>query len=82
MLLLSLPVPQDDELSSDYAAEVLKSAGVLALVEDAISGVEAGKRGGFGAIDHGPNANALRQAGATIVVQDLSEFGSIVGASA
>lgn len=55
------------------------------IVEDAISGVEAGKRGAFGmviAIDRGHNADAMRQAGATIVVRNLSEFGSIVGASA
>ena len=48
-----------------------------AVVEDALAGVEAGARGGFalvvGVARHGQD-EALRQAGADIVVSDLSEL--------
>jgi beta-phosphoglucomutase family hydrolase len=62
----------------------LKAAGLLGVspdravvVEDAISGVEAGRNGGFGlviGVDHTGNEEALRQHGAHIVVQDLGEL--------
>lgn len=45
-----------------------------AVLEDAIAGVEAGRAGGFGAVigvDRLDQAAALKQAGATVVVQDL-----------
>jgi beta-phosphoglucomutase family hydrolase len=45
------------------------------VVEDAVAGVQAGRRGGFGlvvGIDRGGNAAALQRAGADIVVQDLA----------
>ena len=45
--------------------------------EDAVSGVRAGAAGEFGAVigvDRGAGATALRDAGATIVVQDLEEL--------
>lgn len=45
-----------------------------AVVEDAIAGVQAGRRGGFGlvvAVDRGGIADALRAAGADVVVADL-----------
>jgi beta-phosphoglucomutase family hydrolase len=47
------------------------------VVEDALSGVEAGHRGGFSfviGIDRRSHADALRQHGADIVVEDLSDF--------
>jgi beta-phosphoglucomutase family hydrolase len=47
------------------------------VVEDAIAGVEAGRRGGFGlvlGVDRGGNAQALQDAGADRVVADLSEL--------
>lgn len=47
------------------------------IVEDAVSGVQAGRRGGFGlvvGIDRGGNAAALQRAGADVVVQDLVEL--------
>lgn len=47
------------------------------IVEDAVSGVQAGRRGGFGlvvGVDRGGNAVALRQGGADVVVQDLAEL--------
>jgi alpha,alpha-trehalase len=46
-----------------------------AVVEDALAGVEAGHRGGFGlviGIDRGGHAEALRERGADVVVGDLS----------
>lgn len=45
--------------------------------EDAVSGVEAGRRGGFGlvvGVDRAGRAEALRRRGADIVVEDLSEL--------
>ncbi len=65
----------------DMLIEAAKRLGVLperaAVVEDAIAGVEAGVRGGFGiviGVDRGHNREALTQAGASIVVGDLGEF--------
>jgi beta-phosphoglucomutase family hydrolase len=46
------------------------------VVEDAIAGVEAGARGGFGCVigvDRAGQADALRRAGARVVVADLDE---------
>jgi beta-phosphoglucomutase family hydrolase len=48
-----------------------------AVFEDALSGVEAGRTGGFGAVvgvDRVGHAEALREHGATVVVQDLAEL--------
>lgn len=45
--------------------------------EDAVAGVEAGRRGGFGlvvGVDRGGNASALAEAGADVVVADLGEL--------
>ena len=47
------------------------------VVEDALSGVEAGRRGGFGlviGVDRHGDADALRDHGADIVVADLAEM--------
>jgi trehalose-phosphatase len=47
------------------------------VVEDAISGVEAGRKGNFGCVvgvDRADQADALRQHGADIVVKDLGEI--------
>jgi trehalose-phosphatase len=46
------------------------------VVEDALSGVQAGRRGGFGCVigvDRVGQADALKQQGADVVVSDLSE---------
>ncbi len=60
-----------------HAAEQLHAAPMQAMVvEDAVAGVQAGRRGGFAlvlGVDRGGNAEALAQAGADIVVQDLAE---------
>jgi alpha,alpha-trehalase len=48
-----------------------------AVIEDAIAGVEAGRRGGFGlvvGVDRGAQSEALAAAGADIVVDDLEEL--------
>ncbi|QCR44779.1 haloacid dehalogenase [Curtobacterium sp. SGAir0471] len=47
------------------------------VVEDATSGVEAGRNGAFGlvvGVDRGAGADALREHGADVVVQDLAEL--------
>jgi alpha,alpha-trehalase len=47
-----------------------------AVVEDALAGVEAARRGGFGlviGVDRGGHAEELRERGADILVRDLSE---------
>jgi beta-phosphoglucomutase family hydrolase len=48
-----------------------------AVVEDALAGVEAGRRGGFGVVvgvDRGGQAAALAERGADVVVPDLGEL--------
>ena len=67
--------------SPDLFLEAARELGVLpaqaAVVEDAVSGVEAGVRGAFGrvvGIDRGANREALEQGGADVVVEDLSEL--------
>jgi beta-phosphoglucomutase-like phosphatase (HAD superfamily) len=50
------------------------------VVEDAVAGVEAGHAGGFGAVigvDRLGQTDALAQAGATVVVEDLSFVAAI-----
>jgi beta-phosphoglucomutase family hydrolase len=47
------------------------------VVEDAVSGVRAGAAGAFGVVvgvDRGAGEEALREAGATVVVEDLGEL--------
>ena len=62
----------------EYAASLLGvpvSAAVV--VEDALSGVASGKAGRFGlviGVDRGAGADALRDAGADVVVADLGEL--------
>lgn len=61
-----------------YAAQQLGiPAAEAVVVEDATSGVASGRAGGFGlviGVDRGAGADALRQAGADIVVADLAEL--------
>jgi beta-phosphoglucomutase-like phosphatase (HAD superfamily) len=60
------------------AAEMLGAMPESAVViEDAISGVQAGARGGFGlviGVDRKGNADELKANGAHMVVQDLAEL--------
>lgn len=61
-----------------HAAEVLDADAASSVVlEDAVSGVRAGAAGSFGAVvgvDRGAGADALAEAGATVVVSDLAEL--------
>jgi beta-phosphoglucomutase family hydrolase len=61
-----------------YAAQRLNVPAERAVViEDALSGVEAGQAGGFGlviGVDRGVGADRLLQAGADVVVGDLAEL--------
>lgn len=46
------------------------------VIEDAVSGVQAGAAGGFGlvlGVDRGVGASVLEDAGAEVVVRDLEE---------
>lgn len=66
--------PQPDTFVT-AAEQVGKTAGTSVVFEDAVSGVAAGAAGGFAAVvgvDRTDSAAALEEAGATIVVQDLS----------
>ena len=62
----------------EYAAAALGVPPARAVViEDAVSGVAAGRAGGFGlviGVDRGAGAEALSQAGADVVVRDLAEL--------
>ena len=64
----------------DVLLEVASMLGVeparAFVVEDSRAGIEAARRGGFGlaiGVDRGGNEEALRAAGATVVVHDLAE---------
>ncbi len=68
------PAP-DTFLAGARAAGVKPSA--AAVYEDALAGVEAGRAGGFGiviGVDRADQAEALRQHGADVVVEDLAEL--------
>ncbi|MBK6312056.1 MAG: beta-phosphoglucomutase family hydrolase [Candidatus Microthrix sp.] len=59
------------------ASQVGCTVGEAVVVEDAISGVAAGAAGHFGlviGVDRGAGADALRTAGADVVVDDLAEL--------
>ncbi|MFG6403668.1 HAD family hydrolase [Microbacterium sp. P04] len=78
-------VAERDHLASKPAPDVfLEAARMLGVeparsvaVEDAISGVQSAAAGGFAVVvgvDRGAGADKLREAGATVVVDDLSAF--------
>ena len=63
-----------DIVKKDYAKSIV--------VEDAVSGVQAGIKGKFGltiGIARENNSNELKEAGADIVVEDLEEIGGLEG---
>jgi len=67
--------------SPDLFLEAARELGVpparTTVVEDAVAGVEAGRRGGFAhvvGVDRGDNHEALERAGADVVVEDLAEL--------
>ena len=70
--------------SSDTYEEAARMLGTLpeqaVVIEDAISGVQAGRAGGFGlviGVARGDDPEVLRQNGADIVVRDLAELSLI-----
>ncbi|MEU9985124.1 HAD-IA family hydrolase [Streptomyces sp. NPDC050856] len=77
---LGLPGKPDPALFEEAARRLGVPAGRCAVVEDALAGVEAARRGGFGlvvGVDRaaGPGSgDALRRRGADIVVRDLAEL--------
>ncbi len=73
---LGLPGKPDPAVFVEAARRVGAAPGRAAVVEDAIAGVEAGRRGGFAlviGVDRGGNREALAAAGADAVVDDLAE---------
>ena len=74
MKLAGKPAP-DTYLAA--AEQLGVSAERAVVVEDAIAGVEAGRNGSFGlviGVDRKDDAEALRNAGADIVVKDLKDL--------
>ena len=72
--LAGKPAPDTFEAAADELGVAHERAVVL---EDALSGVQAGAAGSFGlvvGVDRGAGADALREHGADIVVQDLDEL--------
>jgi beta-phosphoglucomutase-like phosphatase (HAD superfamily) len=78
-------VIRDEQLAGKPAPDTFLAAAKLldveparaVVIEDAISGVQAGRRGGFGlviGVARKGNADELKQQGADLVVTDLSEL--------
>lgn len=75
---LGFPGKPHPGLFLEAAARLRVPPARAAVVEDALAGVIAGRRGGFGfviGVDRGGHAAALREAGADIVVADLGDLG-------
>lgn len=73
---LGLPGKPDPALFLEAARRLGVRPSRAAVVEDAISGVEAGRRGEFGlviGVDRGAGHDALAAGGADVVVDDLGE---------
>ena len=73
---LRLPGKPDPALFLEAARRLGVQPSRVILFEDALAGVEAGKRGGFECvvgIDHGQQRQALRQRGADVVINNLGE---------
>jgi len=74
---LALPGKPDPAIFLTAARQLGVAPSRAAIVEDALAGVEAGRRGGFSlvlGIDRASHAEALREHGADVVVNDLSEL--------
>ncbi|MGH3044200.1 MAG: HAD family hydrolase [Gaiellaceae bacterium] len=74
---LGLPGKPDPAVFVEAARRLGVDPIEAAVVEDAIAGVEAGRRGGFGlvvGVDRSEQFEALRAAGADVVVGDLQEI--------
>ncbi len=73
---LHLPGKPEPALFLEAARRLGVSPGAAVVVEDARAGVQAGQRGGFAlviGVDRGGDPQALREAGADVVVSDMSE---------
>ena len=73
---LGLPGKPAPDIFLEAARQLGVEPACAIVVEDAISGVEAGNAGKFGTVigvDRAGYAGALRRAGANVVVQDLAE---------
>jgi beta-phosphoglucomutase family hydrolase len=65
------------DLFLEAAGELGLAPSRISVVEDAVAGVEAGRRGGFArviGVNRGDNHEALEEAGADMVVDDLAEL--------
>ncbi len=74
---LELPGKPDPAIFLAAARNLEVAPSRAAVVEDALAGVEAGRRGGFCfvvGVDRISHADALRQKGADVVVKDLSDL--------
>lgn len=74
---LGLPGKPDPAVFLEAARRLGASPDRTAVVEDALAGVEAGRRGGFAlvvGVDRTGHAEELRRAGADLVVADLAEL--------
>jgi beta-phosphoglucomutase family hydrolase len=74
---LGLAGKPDPALFLEAARRLGVAPARAAVVEDALAGVEAGRRGGFGAVvgvDRGDQAAALAERGADVVVADLGDL--------
>jgi alpha,alpha-trehalase len=74
---LGLPGKPDPALFLEAARRLGAPPARAAVVEDALAGVEAGRRGGFGlviGVDRGGQAAALAERGADVVVDDLGRL--------
>lgn len=73
---LGLPGKPDPAIFLEAASRLRVEPVAAVVVEDAVSGVAAGRAGGFGGligIDRGNNQDALEVAGADVVVGDLGQ---------
>jgi len=73
---LGFPGKPDPAIFVEAARRLGVAPARAAVVEDALSGVEAGRRGSFGlviGVDRGGDGDALREAGADVVVTDLAD---------
>jgi beta-phosphoglucomutase family hydrolase len=81
---LRFPGKPDPALFLEAARRLGVEPSRVILFEDALAGVEAGKRGGFGCVvglDHGQQPGALRQHGADVVIKNLRAVHVELGSS-
>ena len=74
---LGLKGKPNPDLFLEAASRLDVAPARAAVVEDALSGVQAGRAGGFGlviGVDRGANREALERGGADVVVNDLAEL--------